>query len=188
MSQNTNPTCPTGCGGILPQMEFDYCNPVLAYGQIDHVFLMAYNGECFSDWTSLTEWLARLSNTSADVNAIRFLHVIGDKPLPEREETEISLGRKVKSPASNVINIDIDDVSDLNYEFMRVSQCNTIFKMWFSAGDYLFGGVCGIDALVNLDYIIERGTKSIQKISGTITWESKYSPERCANPLAGNII
>lgn len=188
MSANSTPTCPTGCGGVLPSLDFDYCDPVLGYGEIDHIFLAAYDAECFTDWESLTEWTARLDNTSTDTNAIRWLHAMGDKPIAERDENEISLGRKVKSPGSFTLNIDIDDVSDLNHEFMRVSQCNNLFRMWYAAGDFLWGGVCGIEAIVNLDYLIERGSKSIQKISGTITWEAAFSPERCDNPMAGTVL
>lgn len=188
MSVNTNPTCPTGCTTILPQLDFNYCDPELGYGEITHVFLAAQDAECFTDETSLVEWLARLSNTSADPDAIRFLHVKADKPAAEREETEISLGRKVMSPGTFTLNIDVDDVSDLNYEFMRTSQCNVLFKMWYVAGDWLFGGICGIDANVNLDYVIERGTRSIQRITGVAKWDAQFDPERVDNPLAGTVL
>lgn len=188
MSVNTNPTCPTGCSGILPDLDFNYCSPVNSFGEITHIFLAAYDAECFTDWTALTEWLARLNNTSDDPDAIRFMHVKADKPVSERETIETSLGRKVKSPGSFTLNIEVDDVSDLNYEFMRASQCNTLFKMWYVAGDYLFGGTCGVDAILNLDYQIERGTKSIHKIIGTATWEAAFTAERTDNPLAGTIL
>lgn len=188
MSVNTTPNCPTGCTGILPQLDFNYCDPVLGFGEITHVFLASVDAECFTDVTSLAEWLARLSNTSADPDAIRFLHVKADKPVAEREEQEISLGRKVKSPGTYTLNIDVDDVSELNYEFMRTSQCNVQFRMWFVADHYLFGGVCGITVNLNLDYVIERGTKAIHKIMGTAKWDAKFDPERDENPLAGTIL
>jgi len=188
MSVNTTPVCPSGCPGILPDLDFNYCAPVNSFGEITHIFLAAYDAECFTDWTSITEWLARLDNDSDDPDAIRFLHVKADKPVAETETVEISLGRKIKSPASFTLNIEIDDVSDLNHEFMRVSQCNTLFKMWYIAGDYLFGGMCGIDVILYLDYLIERGTKSIHKITGTATWDASFSPERTDNPLAGTIL
>lgn len=188
MSQNSTPTCPSGCGTSIPSLEFSYCDPVLGYGEITHIFLANVDAECFTDVESLTEWLARLSNTSADPDAIRFLHTKADKPATEREETEISLGRKVKSPGTFTLNIDVDDVSDLNYEFMRSSQCNTVFKMWFATKEYLFGGICGIDVILNLDYVIERGTKSIHRITGTAIWDTEFSPERVDNPLSGTTL
>lgn len=185
MSTNAIPVCPSGCAGILPQLDFSYCDPVLGYGEIGILLIANVDAECFTDWTSITEWLARISNTSGDPDAIRFLHVKADKPAPEREEIEISLGRKVKGPGTYTLNIDVDDVSDLNHDFMRASQCNTVFKMWYIAGPFLFGGSCGIQAVLNLDYVIARGTKSIQLIQGTAKWDNEFAPERCANPLSG---
>jgi hypothetical protein len=188
MSVNNVPVCPTGCSTILPDLEFNFCSPVNSFGEISHVFLAALDAECFTDWTSSVEWLARLNNTSDDINAVRFMHVSADFPLGERDTIETSLCRKVKTPASYTLNIDVDDVADLNYTFMRASQCNTVFRMWFVAGDYLFGGNCGVEVILNLDYLIERGCKSIHKISGTATWEDPYAPERIANPLASTTL
>lgn len=188
MSANNVPTCPAGCGGQIPQLNFNYCDPVLGFGEITHVFLAAMDAECFTDVTSLQEWLARVNNTSADPDAIRFLHCKGDKPASAKDEIEISLGRKIKSPGTYTLNIEVDDVSDLNYEFMRTSQCNMVFRLWFVAGDYLFGGNCGVEAILNLDYTIERGTKSIHKIVGTAKWDAQFDPERDDNPLAGTVL
>ena len=93
-----------------------------------------------------------------------------------------------KEPAAKtlsfVINFDIDDVSDDNYELMRFLECNVVVKMWFSANEVLFGGTEGIEATVQAKYQIERGQKSVQKIVGTIKWEAKFSPERTTNPMA----
>jgi len=188
MSVNTCPTCPTGCNTLLPDLDFNYCSPNIIYGEITHIFLAAGDAQCFSDWNVLGEWLARVDNTTDGIDYIRYMHVKADKPVGEADTIEISLGRKVKSPMSYTLNIEVDDLSALNYEFMRLSQCNTSFKLWFSAGGYMFGGNCGIDVILNLDYQIERGTKSIHKIIGTATWEADCSPDRIVNPLEGNAI
>lgn len=185
MSQNSTPVCPSGCVGQLPRLSFSYCDPELGYGEITHIFIAAIDAECFTDWSSPVEWLARLSNTSADPDAIRFMHVKADKPASERETVEISLGRKVKSPGTFTLNIDVDDVSDLNHDFMRASQCNSVFRIWFATPAYMWGGTCGVEAILNLDYVIERGSKSIHRITGTAVWDATFSPERVDNPLAG---
>lgn len=188
MSVNTTPTCPSGCSAILPDLDFNYCSPVNTFGEINYVFLAAIDAECFTDWTSITEWTNRLSNTSGDPDAIRFMHVKADIPVGERDTIETSLCRKVKTPASYTINIEVDDLSDLNYEFMRQSQCSVTFRMWYATPDYIFGGNCGVEVVLNLDYVIERGCKSIHKIMGTATWEDPFAPQRAANPLAGTTL
>lgn len=188
MSTNTVPVCPSGCYSIMPYLDFSFCSPENAFGEITHIFLASSGAKCFSNWLSLAEWTARLDNDSASIDAIRFMHVKADLPAGSRDLIETSLGRKSKTPSAYVINLDIDDVSDLNYDFMRLSQCNTQFKMWYVTNDYIFGGVCGIDVLLNLDYKIDRGSKTIQLITGTITWEDPYAAERGDNPLSGTTL
>ena len=184
MSVN-NPTCPSGCSSYLVDVDFDYCNPDIQFGEIDHIYVMADDGSNLLDWTSLSVWNARLAlDPTTDTDAIIELDVIGDLPPAEQEELEISLGRKIQSPSTFMVNYEIDDVSDDNYDFMRWLECNTRFKVWYSANEVIFGGNTGIQADMTGKYQIERGQKSLQKIVGAVKWESKFSPERTTNPMA----
>lgn len=184
MSVN-NPTCPTGCDSYLVDVDFDYCNPDVQFGEIDHIYLMAQTGSNLADWTSLTVWNARKAlDPTSDTDAIIDMTVMGDLPVAETDEIEISDGRTIQSPASFTINFDIDDVSDDNYDLMRFMECNHTVTVWFAANEVLFGGNTGIDATVSMKYQIERGQKSVQKIIGTVKWENKFSPERTTNPMA----
>ena len=184
MSVN-NPTCPTDCTSFLADVDFDYCNPDVQFGEIDHLYIMSQAGDNLADWTSLSVWTARMALLpSSDTNAIVDLSVIGDYPMAETEEITISLGRKIQTPATHTINFEIDDVSDDNYELMRWLECNFLIKFWFAANEVLFGGHTGIEATLKAKYQIERGQKSLQKIVGVVSWESKFSPERTTNPMA----
>lgn len=184
MSVN-NPTCPTGCDSYLVAPNFDYCDPEVNFGEIDHIYIMAQTGSNLADWTSLTVWNARKAlDPTSDVDAIVDLTVMGDQPVAETEEIELSLGRKIQSPASFLVNFDIDDTSDENYALMRFLECNVLVKVWYSANEVLFGGNTGIEATIQSKYQIERGQKSVQKIVGTVKWENKFSPERTTNPMA----
>jgi len=184
MSVN-NPTCPTGCDSFLAAVDFNYCDPDVQFGEIDHIYLKARDGSDLLDWENLAIWNARLAlNPLVDNDAIIDLVVIADLPPAETEEIEISLGRKIQSPSSFTINFEIDDVSDLNYELMRWLECNLIVDMWYSANQVLFGGNPGIEVSFAAKYQIERGQKSLQKIVGTVKWESQFSPPRTTNPMA----
>ena len=183
MSVN-NPTCPTGCDSILVDVDFNYCDPDVQFGEIDHIYLKARDGSDLLDWESLAVWNTRKALPVANLDAIIDLVVIGDLPVAETEEIEISLGRKIMSASSFTINFDIDDVSDANYELMRWLECNLIVDMWYSANEVLFGGNPGIEVSIGAKYQIERGQKSVQKIVGTVKWESKFSPPRTTNPMA----
>ena len=179
------PVCPTGCSSILPAMDFDACAPEISFGEIRKIYLMAFDGANLLNWESLAVWVARIDNDDIlDDDSIRELTVSADLPVGESDEIIISDNRRIASPKTFSINTDIDDVSDLNYDFMRVTECGTLFKMWYATEDKLFGGNTGITVNVNMSYLIERGFKSIQKITGTFVWESQFSPERTTNPMA----
>ena len=184
MSVN-NPTCPTGCDSYLIDVDFNYCDPDIQFGEIDHIYVMAQTGSNLNNWENLAEWNTRKAlDPTADTDAIIDLHVSGDLPVAENEEIEITLARKIYTPSTFTINFDIDDVSDDNYEFMRWLECNTVFKIWFSANEVLFGGNTGIEVNLTGKYMIERGQKTYHKIQGIAKWENKFSPERTTNPMA----
>lgn len=183
MSVN-NPTCPTGCSSVLPDVSFDVCSPNVSFGEIQKIFIAMADAEPFTDWTNLSQWEAALALPTNDPDAIRELNVSADLPAPAVEEIVISLGRKIKSPATHTINVDIDDLSDENYEFARTTSCNSQFKMWFMTSDYMYGGNDGITVNIDLRPVIERGIKSLNKLTGTITWEAKFSPERATSVYA----
>jgi len=175
-----SPICPTGCSSILPETSFDLCNPNVSWGEIQRVFVGMADANPFGsgEWTDHTLWETALALAATETNAIRQLYVSGDLPNATSDETVISLGRKIYSPASHTINIDIDDLSAENYEFMRTLGCNLQFRVWFFTQDYMYGGQDGLLAMFNLRPVIERGIKSLNKLSGTITWEDKFSAER----------
>lgn len=180
-----NPSCPTGCSSILPVVNFDLCDPNVSFGEIETIYMGAGDAAAFTDWTDLSEWTARIDNLdTVDPDKLREFHVMADLPAATADEIVISKGRKVYSPATHTINVDIDDLTQENYEFARTTSCNVQFRVWFFTKSYMYGGNDGILANVTLRPVIERGQKSINKLSGTITWEAQFSPERAESVFA----
>ena len=67
---------------------------------------------------------------------------------------------------------------------MRTTYCNTAVKFWFATEDFIYGGNDGIsNANLILNQIIERGSKTPNKLMGTFKWDYKFPPQRTANPL-----
>ena len=177
--------CPNNCETELPEVRFSKCSPTIVLSEIVRIFLGKQSTEPFTDWKSATEWTTRLSENGTTANAIRPLTVIADKPAGSPVVKEISNGRKYNLRKDFTINIEIDDVSEENYEFMRVTQCGGEYKLWFeTAGGRLYGGNEGIDASLVLDNVLGRGKDEIEKITGTATWGDKFSPEMCVSPIA----
>lgn len=177
--------CPNNCETELPEVRFSKCSPTIVLSEIVRIFLGKQSTEPFTDWKSATEWTTRLSENGTTANAIRPLTVTADKPAGSPVVKEISNGRKYNLRKDFTINIEIDDVSEENYEFMRVTQCGGEYKLWFeTAGGRLYGGNEGIDASLVLDNVLGRGKDEIEKITGTASWDDKFSPEMCVSPIA----
>ena len=170
------PTCPTGCDFTLADISFSDCAPAISWGEVEYVVLGDGDSAPFADWEDDSEWATRVAETGD--NKLRKLTVIADLPIGSADEVIISKGRKVKAPASRILNIEIDDTTDENYEFMRATACNSQMRMWFFTRSHQYGGNDGILAMINLDPVIEKGTKTINKFVGTAKWDAQFAPER----------
>lgn len=177
------PTCPTDCSTLLPQLSFNDCAPDFAMGEISKIYITTVDAGGLSDVTSLAEWNTRLSNTSANADAIRFFNVVGSKPVPESTEIEFSLKRKVQSTKQHTINIKVDETSALNHDFLRQLECGGLYLIWYANDKYIWGGDDGISVSFKLDENIPESNQELYVFEGTATWESKFSPERDLNPF-----
>ena len=177
-------SCPNSCETALPEVKFSKCSPNIVLSEIVRIFVGKQGTQPFNNWKDASEWTQRLSETENTANAIRPLTVIADKPAGSPVVKEISNGRKYNLRKDFTVNIEIDDVSEENYEFMRVTQCGGEYKMWFeTAGGRIYGGNKGIDASVVLDNVLGRGKDEIEKITGTASWSDQFSPEMALSPI-----
>lgn len=180
-----NPICPANCATSLPVVKFDVCAPNANLSEIEKIFVTKPIAEPFTDWKLAGEWTTRISEVSTTGDdIIRPLTVIGDKPAPSNVVKEISNGRKINVRKDHTLNITIDDVSTENYEFMRTLECGGQVKIWYqTSGGFLYGGNDGIDATMVLDDVLNRGRDETETLTGSITWSSKFSPDRTLSPI-----
>ena len=177
-------SCPNSCETALPEVKFSKCSPNIVLSEIVRIFVGKQTTQPFNNWKDASEWTQRLSETANTENAIRPLTVIADKPAGSPVVKEISNGRKYNLRKDFTVNIEIDDVSPENYEFMRVTQCGGEYKLWFeTAGGRIYGGNEGIDASLVLDNVLGRGKDEIEKITGTASWSDKFSPKMALSPI-----
>src|SRR4026209_1209738 len=116
------PTCATDCTMDLPVLDFSECAPEINLSQINKVY-MSKRDQPFTDWEDPAEWASRVSNTSLADDAIREFTVIGDKPLPEVQEQEISNQRISVLGRNHSINFAIDETNATNHAAMIQLQC-----------------------------------------------------------------
>lgn len=187
-------TCPTDCSTDLPVVSFDDCNPEARLSEITKIYIARPDAVAFTDVALATEWAQRLSMTATPPagepatpvkDLIRPLTVIGDRPAPTPVSVEISNGRTKQLRKDFVINFTIDEITPENLEFQRNSECTMKVKFWYEiAGGLLFGGNEGIEATLNSDLVLDRGTEAIVAINGTLTWKGKFTEEAVESPLS----
>jgi hypothetical protein len=178
-------TCAEDCSAEIPEVLFADCNPEINLSQIAKIYIAQPTAADFADWTSPTEWTARLSASAQDTDSIRPLTVIGDKPLPEKSEKTISGNRIVTTDKKHTLNFDIDETNATNHEFVRNGKCMKKVKFWYETiGGLLFGGNSGIQGTFAIDMALSRGEGDIILYPGTIKWTGVDVEERCTSPIA----
>lgn len=190
LADYTGPTCPDSCGTVsLPAVDIQECVDSIQeeLSEITDIYVVSVDENSDpvaypADWTASAEWDIVLHQSTAD--KIRHLIVSGDKPDPEDTETTFSKFRQKVTNRRHTINADVDDVSDLNYTFMRNIQCGTTVRIWYATyGGKLYGGPTGILCDAKATYALERGQDSRALIKFTFTWDKLFEPPRITNPL-----
>jgi hypothetical protein len=186
-------TCPTDCTGDLPVVSFSDCAPQTSKSEINRLYMGKANTKAFTTWGSPTEWADRLSQSivppgdseELPADLIRPITVSAEKPDASMTEIDISDGRKAISNVDHVINFEIDDVSQINYDWVRQLECGYVGRFWYSTmGGHLFGGNKGIKATIKAKVVLAKGNDGLQKIVGTISWKSQFTEERVVSPIA----
>jgi len=137
-----------------------------------------------TDWTDALEWQGRLSDNSANADAIRTLHVVGSKPIPASDEKEISLGRRVTGKKTHIVNYKVDETNITNHEFLRQNECGGNYLFWYETVEgLLFGGNEGIEASMLMDMDIPEALTDLITFAGKVEWKSKFTEERIESPI-----
>jgi hypothetical protein len=185
------PVCPTDCTSQIPEVNFSDCSPETNAAQIVNIYVTNV-GYPFdpaaatpTDWTVAADWIARIDNTNVNPDAIRKFHVIGSKPVAEKQEKEISHNRTVTGPKKHSIAFRIDETNNVNYEMLRSLECGGSFLIWYeTSGGKMYGGNEGIKASLMLDQNIPESLQEIELFEGMAKWTSKFHPERIDSPIA----
>ena len=167
------------CVTTLPQAQADDCTLNLHYGRIDAImYTRAESTDGLTDAASAVEWGTRLSNTTALTASgtpapIRYLYTIGEWPLPERTEIEVSAGRRAYSTPVHTITLDVDDTGDTNAALLAAEQATTKRrKFWFLIQGQLWGGDDGYEMdMTFLGRIVTRSRQEKQIIQVALRYE-----------------
>jgi hypothetical protein len=181
------PECPTTCAGGLGIVEFNDCAPEIHYGEITRLYLWALDDVPFAtheEFSTMSHWNNHLNNddvapTTPVNQPIRYMTVIGDMPEPEQTETPISGDRIVYGFKKFVLNLEIDETNEHNYEFLLLSECGGKYKAVFETADgMVYGGWQGLEVTLKMNQVIPRERTAVVKIMLRVTWTSRTHPLR----------
>lgn len=187
------PVCPTDCSTNLPVVSFDRCNPNVVASEINKLYFAKPSAASFTDWEDPVEWAERISETNvppvgtttAVGDLIRPLTVIGDRQAGSPVIKELSNQRQKQIRKDFTLNFTIDEITPENLAMQRASECGSLIKFWYSiTGGWLFGGNDGIEANLQMDLVLARGTDEIVAINGVLTWKGQFTEEAAENPIA----
>jgi hypothetical protein len=157
----------------------DDCTINLHYGRIDAImYTRAEATDAMTDASDDTEWSTRLSNSAALTVSgtpapIRYLYTIGEWPLPERTEVQVSGGRTAQTVPKHTITLDVDDTGDTNAALLASEQLTTKRrKVWFLIQGQLWGGNAGYEMdMTFLGRIVTRARTDKQIIQIQLKYE-----------------
>lgn len=191
---DTDVLCPVDCSTAqIPTVNFDDCSPENNESEIEWLAISRSDSADFADVEDATEWTTRINQAADDPapspdDTIRMIRVIGDKPAPEVQNRTVSGGRQIQTAKNHTLNVEIDETNSENFEFIRSTQCNPTYKLWYiTRAGLVYGGICGIKAQAIFNLIQNRGDGEIEKYVGTVTWKDRIDPPRANFPLAGEV-
>lgn len=123
-----------------------------------------------ADWTSFAD----LNSTAG----LKHLTIIGDKPLGEARIAALAKRWTKVIDRTHSLNIDVTDMSELNYEFIRTLQHQAPVAIWFkSYGEWVCGGELGIIVTIDTAGIVwGRGEGTLMTGQLVMKWYNLYDP------------
>lgn len=167
------------CVTTLPSANADDCTLNLHFGRIDAIlYTRAESTDALTDAADAAEWATRISNTtsltaSGTPAPIRYLYCIGEWPLPERTEVEVSGGRISNTVPKHTLTLDVDDTGSVNAALLAAEQLTTKRrKVWLLCNGQIHGGNDGYEMdMTFLGRLIGRTRTETQKIQVQLKYE-----------------
>lgn len=130
---------------------------------------------------NLTEWNARLSNSSTDSgSAIRSIaDIIGSLPRVDPTFKTTQRGSALPQEVDRVITFPIEDDKDAAFNYLKQFQCGLKAYFWFRSGSHIYGGLTGIEATLIATYEINPDSEQMaHNWQLQIRFRSKCFPDR----------
>jgi hypothetical protein len=174
---------------VMPSSNFEECGEAIIqdYSEVAGVIIALPDATdpttaaiTVVDPSDPTEWETHLGTANAD-----HYHVIGDVPQPTKNSRPVSRGRTVYGDKDYVLNFDIDETTDENYELTRsYAGRPTVFLWYYTKGNKIYGGTTGIRCqITDADAVNARGADAFELYQFVASWKAKTTPPRSPSPF-----
>ncbi|MFT3704633.1 MAG: hypothetical protein QM802_19870 [Agriterribacter sp.] len=181
-----NPSCPENCLTDLPIVTVDNCNPIIVKSGINILCFAKKSADPFTDWTSPTEWSARLSNSSTNENAVRFILGTGSMPAGSKQEITYQVNKKRTISKSRTLTFTVEEANATIHNLIRMLECGGEYRFWWGTiGDRFYGGNEGVISGYDANLVLGSGENDYEQRIIELSWEDKFTPEMCTSPIAG---
>jgi len=185
---NTFLTCPTDCGTLnFPAIDVDQdCTAFeITESEVCGV-LIVQDGNYPTDWTSVAAWELVINNPGTTAADGKYL--VGRGGVPVADKTTVELPKNIDRTITRkyALNLNILNMSDQNYEFLRAAQCgDTSIRVWFeTVGGFLYGGPTGISpSIVDADLPLNEGRDSYEQGTLLVGWEADGDTARSGSTI-----
>lgn len=163
----TNPNCPNDYNAYESEWTDIWVSPATLNDDGSGTYVAQYLPDDWKDYATL--------NTTDN---LQHLTIIGDKPLGEAIIATLAKRWTKVTDRNHQVNIDVTDMSEENYEFVRTLQHGAKLFIWgWSYGGWAIGGANGI--LVDVDtagIVWGRGEGTLMTGQVVFRWRNKYDP------------
>ena len=165
---------------IFPALDADQdCAGVPNLSQVCALLIIPDNADLPTDWESKAAWEAVIDNE--DTGSGKYLSGVGEVPEPETNTLTVAKGVTVVTIRDYSLTLDIFNLSNTQYEFLRSLQCNPLnYVFWIeNVSGHIWGGATGISPyLTDVAFPLGAGEGDVEKAVLTINWRAKCQPER----------
>lgn len=165
---------------VFPALDLDQdCAGVPSLSQVCGLVIIPSSADLPSDWEDRDAWGVVVDNS--EDGAGKYLTGVGRVDEPEDTNVVVAKGQVVKTISLYTLEIEVYNLSNTQYEFLRALQCNPLnYVFWFeNVSGHLWGGPTGITPfLTDVDFPLGDGDGDLEKAVLTIQWRAKCDPPR----------
>lgn len=182
-----DPICSANCEEQdLPIFSVDDCNTEILKSGINMLLFAKVSADSLDDWQNPAEWATRLSNSSTNANAIRYIKGTGALPEATVQTITYQVNKTKNIGKTRTLTFTVEEANLTIHDLFRHFECGGQYRWWFrTVGGRLYGGNDGITADQAANLVLNSGPEDYEQRTLALSWDAKFMPEATNSPIEG---